>query len=42
MLCATGLAEAHYLARFGIEWLLAALGATAFLAGFWMRMHWDV
>ena len=37
-----GLLEGYYLPRYGIEWMLAAMGATAFLAGFWMRRHWDV
>jgi hypothetical protein len=39
-----GLSEAYYLPRYGysIEWLLGALGATAFLAGFWMRAHQDI
>ena len=39
-----GLSEAYYLPRYGygIEWLLGALGATAFLAGFWMRTHQDI
>ena len=37
-----GLAEAYYLPRYGIEWLLGGLGATAFLAGFWLRAHPDI
>ena len=37
-----GLLEAYYLPRYGIEWMLAALGGTALLAGFWMRTHWDI
>jgi hypothetical protein len=37
-----GLLEAYYLPGYGIEWMLAAIGATALLAGFWMRTHWDV
>ena len=37
-----GILEAYYLPRYGIEWLLVALGATAFLAGFWIRTHWDI
>jgi hypothetical protein len=41
-LCSIGLLEGYYLPRYGIEWMLAAMGATAFLAGFWMRTHWDV
>jgi hypothetical protein len=36
------LLEAYYLPRYGIEWMLAAIGATALLAGFWMRKNWDV
>jgi len=37
-----GLLEGYYLPRYGIGWMLAAMGATAFLAGYWMRTHWDV
>jgi hypothetical protein len=37
-----GLVEAYYLPRYGIEWFLCALGATAFLAGFWLRAHRDI
>ena len=39
-----GLTEAYYLPRYGygIEWLLGALGVTAFLAGFWLRAHQDI
>jgi len=40
-LYSAGLLEAYYLPRFGIEWLLGALAATAFLAGFWLRARWD-
>jgi len=36
------LLEAYYLPRYGIEWMLASIGATALLAGFWMRKNWDV
>ena len=38
------LVEAYYLPRYGygIEWLLGALGATAFVAGFWMRAHRNI
>jgi hypothetical protein len=36
-----GLLEAYYLPRYGIEWMLGAIGATALLAGFWMRARWD-
>ena len=38
---AIGLLEGYYLPRYGIEWMLAAMGATAVLAGFWMRGNWD-
>jgi hypothetical protein len=41
ILYGVGFLEVHYLERFGLPWLLTALGATAFLAGFWMRRHWD-
>ena len=41
-LYAIALFEAYYLPRYGIEWMLAAIGATALLAGFWMRKNWDV
>jgi hypothetical protein len=37
-----GLLEAYYLPSYGIEWMLSAIGATAILAGFWMRTHWDL
>jgi len=37
-----GLLEGYYLPPYGIGWMLAAIGATAFLAGYWMRTHWDV
>jgi len=37
-----GLAEAYYLPRYGIEWMLGAIGATAVVAGFWMRTHCDL
>ncbi len=33
--------EAVYLPRCGIEWMLAAIGTTAFLAGFWIRARWE-
>lgn len=37
-----GILEAYYLpARYGIEWMLIAIGATAILGGFWMRKNWD-
>jgi hypothetical protein len=36
-----GILEAYYLPRYGIEWMLVAIGATALLAGFYMRTHWD-
>jgi hypothetical protein len=36
-----GLLEAYYLPRYGIEWMLAGIGTTAVLAGFWMRRSWD-
>jgi hypothetical protein len=37
-----GLWEVFYVApRYGIEWLLGALGVTAALAGIWMRAYWD-
>jgi hypothetical protein len=36
-----GLLEGHYLPRYGIEWMLAAMAATAFLAGYWIRTNWD-
>jgi hypothetical protein len=40
-LYAIGILEAYYLPHYGIEWMLGAIGATALLAGFWMRKHWD-
>ena len=36
-----GLAEAYYLPRYGLEWLLGAIGLTAFVAGYWIRTHWN-
>ena len=41
-LYAIGILEAYYLPHYGIEWMLAVIGATALLAGFWMRKYWDV
>ncbi len=41
-LYAIGLAEAYFLPRYGLEWLLGGLAATAFLAGLWLRTHWEV
>lgn len=35
-----GLLEAYYLPRYGIEWLLGAIGGTALIAGFWIRKNW--
>lgn len=37
-----GILEGYYLPRYGIEWMLGAMGATAFLAGFWLRTRWEV
>jgi len=38
-----GIMEGYYLPRYyGIEWMLAAIGATAFIAGYWMRKRWEV
>lgn len=36
-----GLAEAYYLPRYGLEWLLGAIALTAFVAGYWVRTHWN-
>jgi hypothetical protein len=36
-----GIAEVYYLPRYGLQWMFIALGLTAFLAGFWVREHWD-
>jgi hypothetical protein len=36
-----GILEGVYLPRCGIEWMLAAIGTTAFLAGFWIRARWE-
>ncbi len=36
-----GLAELYYLPRYGIEYFLCGIGATAFMAGLWMRAYWD-
>jgi len=40
-LYAIGLVEAYFLPRYGLEWLLGGLAATAFLAGLWLRTHWE-
>ena len=37
-----GILEGYYLPRYGIEWMLGAIGATAFVAGFWIRTRWEV
>jgi hypothetical protein len=42
LLYGIGIAEGYYLPRYGIEWLLGGIGATAFLAGLWMRAHWKL
>jgi len=42
MLYGIGIAEGYYLPRYGIEWLLGGIGATAFLAGLWMRTNWKL
>ena len=36
-----GLAEAYYLPRYGIEWLLGGIAATVILASFWIRSYCD-
>jgi len=36
-----GIAELYYLPRYGIEYFLGAIGGTVFMAGSWMRTHWD-
>jgi hypothetical protein len=38
-----GILEAHFIPRYGygLEWVLGAIGLTAFLAGLWVRTHWD-
>lgn len=38
---ALGIMEAYYLPRYGIEWMLGAIGVTVFLAGYWVRTNWD-
>ena len=40
-LYAVGLLEAYFLPKYGIEWMLIAIGTTAVLAGFWIRARWD-
>jgi hypothetical protein len=42
ILYAVAVLEGKYLPRYGIEWMLAAIGATAFLAGLWVRSHWNL
>jgi hypothetical protein len=36
-----GLLERYYLPPYGIEWMLAAMGVTALLGGYWMRTNWE-
>ncbi len=36
-----GISEGYYLPRYGLEWMLGAIGLTAFVAGYWIRAHWD-
>ncbi len=38
---AVGLAKASYPPRYGIEWLLLGLAASAVLANFWIQAYWD-
>jgi hypothetical protein len=38
---AVGLLEAYSLPRYGLEWMLAAIAGTVFMAGYWVRMNWD-
>jgi hypothetical protein len=38
---AVGLLEAYSLPRYGLQWMLAAIAGTVFLAGYWIRMSWD-
>ena len=38
---ALGILEAYYLPRHGLEWMLGAMAATVFLAGYWIRISWD-
>ena len=40
-LYAIGLAEAYYLPRYGIQWLLAGVVATVLLASYWIRSRWN-
>ena len=40
-LYAIGLAEAYYLPRYGIQWLLAGVLATVLLASYWIRSRWN-
>ena len=41
VICGIGLVEGYFLPRYGIEWMLAAMAATAFLGGYWTRTSWD-
>jgi len=41
LLYGIGILEAYYLPRYGIEWMLGAIGVTVLLAGFWMRRYWN-
>ncbi len=41
VLYAIGIAELHYLPKYGIEYFLMGIGATVFMAGYWIRTHWE-
>ena len=36
-----GLLMGYYLPRYGLEWMLGGMAATAFLTGYWIRLSWD-
>ena len=38
---ATGLLEAYFLPRYGIDLMLIVIAATVFMVGWWARLNWD-
>jgi len=40
-LYAIGIAELYFLPKYGIEYFLASIGATVFMAGYWIRARWE-
>jgi hypothetical protein len=36
-----GIFEALYMPRYGIEWFLVSILATAFIGGLWIKRTWE-